>query len=125
MLIRQGPVDCESATSTHKVNSLTVCSVQLRKDQTTPLDVCHKLRLHAVRTGVLKMGREGRLQKVRAVAALRSDSGLFANLMLQLAFTTERIQVVRSCLYPETEAPACSRANSVLTVSCSPSPYPR
>ena len=94
MLICQGPVGCELALSSRtEVDSLTVYSVQLQTDQTTPLGVCRKLQLHALRIDVLKMGIAGHLQKVRALAARHSDSGLDANLLLQSAFSTERIQV--------------------------------
>lgn len=93
MLICQSPVDGELALSRSEVNSLTVCRVQLQMDQTTPLDVFRKLQLHALRIDVLKMGLEGRLQKVTAIAARRLCSDLYANLILESAFSTEKIQV--------------------------------
>jgi hypothetical protein len=90
MLICQGPVRGELALSKLQVNSLTVCSVQLQTDQTIPLDVCRKLQLHAPQIDVLKMGREGHLQKATTLDAHCLGSGLYANLIFQSAFFTER-----------------------------------
>lgn len=64
--------------------------MQLQRDQTTLPDVCRKLQLHALRIDVLKMGREGRLQKVKALVVRHSDFDLYANLILQSILSTER-----------------------------------